>query len=201
MYKKMGKNMYYDGFEVQPGTRLKFGKITEVDLGAGRARVNIPDADITTHMLPVVFPGTNPTSGGGAFSWDLGTNDFVAVLLDANMVDGVILGAVYGGSRQPGSAAAPDKGLKIVFPGGITILQDGTGVVSVATATGMEVKVEPTGITVGSSGDSLAAIIGDLVDAMAAETHLSATPGAPTGPPINLATYLAIKARALLFLK
>ena len=191
----------YDGFELQPGTRLKFGKVTEVDLAAGRARVNIPDADITTHMLPIIFPGTNPTSGGGAFSWDLGTNDFVAVLMDANMTDGVILGAVYGGSRLPGSAAAPEKGLKIVFPGGVTVLQNGSGVISVATTSGMQIKIEPTGITVGSSGDSLASIIGDLVDALVAETHLSAAPGAPTGPPINLAVYSSIKARALLFLK
>lgn len=177
------------------GTRIFFGKISKVDRSTGKATVELPVDGITTHFLPIIYPGTNAASG--AWSTDLKTGDAVAVLLDCNMVDGVILGAYYNQVSQPDAANA--NGFKIKFSS-TSIEHDGSGKLALFAGP-MEVSVKSDGIRVKSGGDSLAAILSDLIDAMALETHLSAPPGSPTGPPVNAASYTLIKTRLLQFLK
>ena len=62
-----------------------------------------------------------------------------------------------------------------------------------------EMEISPTGFAVTKGGESLRTMISDLIDQLVLETHTVTAVGAPTGPPINLAAYQAIKARILLF--
>lgn len=177
------------------GVKLFFGTVAEIDMAKGKAKVVLPEENITTHFMPLIFPGTNPVSG--AWSWDLQTGDAVAVLMSPGMVDGVVIGAYYNAVKQPQAAA--NNGLKISFTGA-AIENDGSGKI-LMTAAPMEVSVKADGIRIKSGGDSLAQILSDLIDAMALETHVSAPPGSPTSPPVNAAAYTAIKTRLNLFLK
>lgn len=166
---------------------LRFGDVVEVDSDAARYRVFFPEDDLVSFPLPHV-----------AFSVDkvkphlpLSVGTQVACLVDG--AEGVILGAVYTDKIKP-TQGLTESDFVVTFDGGGRVAWDGTALkLSLDTA---EVEIGPQGIRIAKAGDSMKNILGELFSAITTMTHLSAAPGAPTGPPINLVTFTTLKTRA-----
>lgn len=76
---------------------LRFGNITEIDAAKGRARVHFEEDDIVSDWLPMVVKSSRENKHE---SWyDVG--DFVACMMDKNVEDGVIVGAIYDDNNAP----------------------------------------------------------------------------------------------------
>ena len=57
------------------------------------------------------------------------------------------------------------------------------------------IKSNQLGVEISRGGESLKLLINDILTQIQAMTHLSAAPGSPTGPPVNIAAFGAIAAR------
>lgn len=80
----------------ESGVTLKFGTVSASR--PGFARVRLPDADnMRTMWLPIAYPKTQDDEC--YWTYDLGEQ--VAVLLDAQGEDGVVLGAIYSDVDTP----------------------------------------------------------------------------------------------------
>jgi phage baseplate assembly protein V len=78
---------------------LKFGNITEFDANTGYARVKFLDDEIVSDWLQVVVKNSLENKYFHAFD----INEQVACLMDENLEDGVILGAIFSESIPPNS--------------------------------------------------------------------------------------------------
>lgn len=80
----------------ESGMTLKFGTVSASR--PGFARVRLPDADnMRTMWLPIAYPKTQDDQ----CYWTYDPGEHVAVLLDAQGEDGVIIGAVFSDSDTP----------------------------------------------------------------------------------------------------
>lgn len=80
----------------ESGVTLKFGTVSASR--PGFARVRLPDADnMRTMWLPIAYPKTQDD----ACYWTYDLGEQVAVLLDAQGEDGVIIGAIYSDVDTP----------------------------------------------------------------------------------------------------
>jgi len=185
---------------------IKFGTITEIDPDTHRVRVDFVEDDILSPWLPVLVARTTEDSFFALPS----IGQHVACHLDENCETGYVAGAIWDAANLPPDAPA-DTVTGAVFRDGTTVKYDseaheltientdaltvtvdaGTAV-TVKTGTS-EVTVEPDGITVKRGGESLSAILSDLITQIMAETHPTAM--GPSGPPLNTAAYNAIKLR------
>lgn len=76
---------------------LRFGNITEIDAAKGLARVSFDEDGIVSDWLPIAVKGSKENKHE---SWyDVG--DFVACMMDNNIEDGVVLGAIYDENNTP----------------------------------------------------------------------------------------------------
>ena len=83
---------------------LRFGFVTAVDAATHRVRVRLPDLDdLETWWLPVLVARTHRDHFEHLFDVD----DHVAVLLDPQGEEGVVLGALYS-ARDPAPGGSPD---------------------------------------------------------------------------------------------
>lgn len=89
--------------EAEAGSaRYKTGIVTAAK--PGFARVQFPDLDgMTSDWLPVVYPRTLKDKA----VWTLDKGEQVACLMDGNMEDGCIIGAIYSDADAP-PAVSPD---------------------------------------------------------------------------------------------
>jgi phage baseplate assembly protein V len=76
---------------------LRFGNVTEIDATKGLARVSFDEDGIVSDWLPIAVKGSKANKHESWF--DVG--DFVACLMDKNIEDGVILGAIYDENNAP----------------------------------------------------------------------------------------------------
>jgi phage baseplate assembly protein V len=84
---------------------LKFGTVSAVDEAAMRVRVRLPELDnLRTQWLPVL---TRKSKNDKDY-WLPDEGEHVAVLLDAQGEDGVVLGAIFSGA-DPVPVASRDK--------------------------------------------------------------------------------------------
>ena len=80
----------------QFGATVKFGTVSASR--PGFARVRLPDCDnMRTMWLPIAYPKTKNDQA----CWTYDAGEQVAVLLDANGEDGVIVGAIYSDTDTP----------------------------------------------------------------------------------------------------
>lgn len=169
-------------------TNLRYGRVSDADYARGLYRMSIEPDGIVSHWLPVV---TSSTVDGMAFS-PLQVGERVAAIFDENVEDGVILGSIYTPRTRP---EGTQHRTFIEFEGKVYAQYD-------ASAEEFEVSNGNTVLTVGqndvtlrSGVETLGGVLGELLDAMIVETHTSAAPGSPTTPPLNAATYAALKTR------
>ena len=166
---------------------LKFGNICDIDAAKGLARVEFDDDGVTSAWLPITVMGTS----GNKYSHAFDVNEHVACLMDDRAEAGVILGAIYSNAELPDAGSA-DK-VSVKFTDGASVEYDrDASKLSVKIGT-TELDITEDGYTVKRGGETLKTILSDLIDAILAETHTTAT--GPTGTPINAATYSAIKNR------
>jgi phage baseplate assembly protein gpV len=135
--------------------------------------------------------------------------------MDEHCENGVVGGAIFSKSKKP-SNGNKDKSY-VKFDDGTTVTYDraahsldikiGSGeyqmkqaIYSVKIGTA-EFKVENDGYTIKTASENLKAIISDLLDGLVALTVTASPGGGPTSPPINLATFTAIKLRLANLLK
>lgn len=171
---------------------LKFGNISEVNHASGLVRVELAEDGIVTKPLSYVRPATRDSK----YYAPPVVGEHVAVHMDADCVDGVVLGAIYAPNVDaPG--ATPGLHLVSFADGGTVDYDETTGTMTVSKGP-VSVVINGNNVTIEKGGDSLGRILSDLIDQLAVETHTS--PNGPTSPPINSAAYTAIKTRLNLFL-
>lgn len=168
---------------------MKFGTICDQDPEKGLVRVLFPDDGITSFWLPVVTPG----SMGNKYFHIFDINEPVVCLMDNRNENGVVLGAIYTAQNAPDGGGADIA--RVVFSDGTAVQYDRAASELSVTIGATEFLITPDGYSIKRASETLFAIINDLITAMVAETHLSAAPGSPTGPPVNLASYTAIQSR------
>lgn len=174
---------------------IKFGIINNTEPATGRVRVHFPDDGITSHWIPVLVSG----SSGNQFFHSFAVNEPVVCLMDLRNEDGVCLGAIYSGSIVPDLPS--DTKTKIKFSDNTVVQYDTSTSTLTVDVSGSKIIASSQGIEVSKGGDSLGDIMSDLMDAMSAETHNVTAIGAPSGPPLNIASYIALKARLNLLLQ
>lgn len=82
---------------------LRFGNITEILPESGYARVTFLDDGIVS--APLQFLTKSALKDKDSFTFDI--NEQVAVLMDENSVEGVILGAIYNDGTKPSEGVSP----------------------------------------------------------------------------------------------
>ena len=168
---------------------LKFGIISSTDNANGKVRVQFDDNDIVSHPLPVLVNGTS-----NKYYHTFDVNEQVACLMDKNLENGVVLGAIYSSSVQPGESSADVA--RVQFSDNTVVSYDrGYSELSATVGTTTFKATASGGFEIKKGGESLKNILTDLVQEIAIETHTSASPGSPTTVPLNAANYLAFVAR------
>lgn len=169
------------------GGIFKYGRVCEVNAATGMVRVEFREDNIVSPWLPIVQPGV---SGDRYFRMHA-VNELVVCLLDDYIESGVVLGGIYDRNNTPDGGNVNS----VEFSDGSLVEFDkATSALTVTTGT-TEITVAAAGIEIKRGGESLKAILTDLLTACETETHTSASPGSPTTPPVNVAVYTAIKTR------
>ena len=144
---------------------IKFGYISQVS-NDGRARVFLPEDNMTTHSLPICYPLVSDIQA----KYTPKVNDHVACLMDQRNERGVIIGSIYDDSNTP-SGVSTDTYL----------LESASGNIKMSSAS-FYLSIENQGIDLSNGGDDLKTILVDFITALESETHLSPA-GGSTGPP------------------
>ena len=169
---------------------IKFGVITEVDESSGMVRVNFPEDGIVSDLIPYVVPGTR----GDKFFFLPAINTHVVCLMDEGLNNGACIGAIYDKNNTPGAGLTADH-FSVKFKDGTEIkFNSATSELSIDLGP-FEVSISATSFNISKAGDSLKTILNDVLTQVQLETHLSAAPGSPTSPPVNIAAYAAIQTR------
>ena len=172
-------------------TMLRFGNIAAADHDKGLYRVEFTADELVSYWLSPVHLTTRAAKPVAPLS----IGEHVACLVDEHCEDGVILGAIYSAADKPEGEAGRTF---LDFLDNVSIEYNGKAFV--ITNNFVEVTVSSSSVTIEKAGDSLGAVLSDLIDAMVLETHPVAAVGSPTSPPLNVAAYSAIKTRLLQFL-
>jgi phage baseplate assembly protein gpV len=181
---------------------IKYGKLTNIDAAKMLGRVFFPDDEITSPWMPFIaathtayiFPAIDSP---------------VATYVDEELESGVILGSYYNETDGPSGPTGRNY-TRIVFPDGSKIEQDSTAKTLTITGVGANALTEIIAgtmvarfgaqkIQLERNGDSLKAIISDLITQLEVLTVVCAAPGSPSTVPVNFAALTAIKTRANLF--
>jgi len=166
---------------------LKFGTVCELQEANGRARVEFEEDGITSAFLPIVFP----SSTADQYRQMPAINAQVACIMDENLEDGAIIGAIYSAAATPSNFESSERG--VIFGDGSKATYK-NGVITIKGAS--KVVIEGAAkVSIKTAFDGLASILSDLMAQLQLETHLSGAPGAPTTPPVNIAAYAALQAR------
>ena len=172
---------------------LRYGTVCDTDYDSGLNRVNLDDDGLVSYWLSPVHLTTRNAKPFAP----LAIGEHVACLFDEALEDGVILGAIYSAKDKPEGNA---NRTFLDFLNNVSVEYDSAAGAFIFTNQTVAVTISDNKVTIEKGADSLGAILSDLIDAMALETHTSAAPGSPTTPPLNAASYVAIKTRLLQFL-
>jgi phage baseplate assembly protein gpV len=174
---------------------LIYGTITKVYPSEGLAVVNFDDRDIASKKLPIIYPRTFKDQ----VSDPMEEGEHVACVMDSNLEDGVILGAMYSQADTPPDGVGADVTMR-KFKDGTVFKYDRTAnEYSIKNGTTEFVFNKNTGFKLKKGSEDLAALINDTLDGIVALTVTASSFGSPTGPPNNLATFEAIKIRVTAF--
>jgi len=166
---------------------IRFGQISEYKASTGYARVQFADLGIVSDYLPVISASTKDITT----EFPIPVGNQVACLMDDQCNAGVILGSVFSDDVQP--VAADENKYQVKFADGLIVNYDKSGKILDLKISGTELKMTENGWTIKTSSESLKAIISDLIDKIMALTVT--TPVGPSGVPINVADFAAIKTR------
>lgn len=97
---------------------LRFGRISDIDIDAGLAKVSFREDKIVSDWMSPIVPKTK----GDSYSWTLEVNQQVACMMDENQIKGVILGSVYSKDFLPVDAG--EDIVSISFNGGDSVRYD-----------------------------------------------------------------------------
>jgi phage baseplate assembly protein gpV len=172
-------------------SQIKFGIISELFPSEGLARVEFQDDNIVSHRLQIIFGAVGSTKV--LILPEIG--EFVACLLDANLENGVILGSLYTGKNKPNFGTK--RGFK--FGDSEVVFDSANNQISIKSSSKIILEAG-TKIEIANTTETLGDVLGDLITAIKAITHTVTAVGAPTGPPINIAQFIAIEARLTTFL-
>jgi len=166
---------------------LRFGNVCDADASRGYVRVELDEDGITTHWLPVVFPGAKLDKH---FAMPA-INEQVVCLMDENCEEGAVIGALYSAVDTPAGFGEGKAG--VIFDDGSRIVYDkATKTLTIKTEAKVVIEAKSL-VSIKTETQSLKAILSDLIDAILAETHPTGT--GPSGTPLNFAQYTAIKTR------
>lgn len=168
---------------------IRYGTISEIQPDTGRVRVRFEEDEFVTAPLPVLFPAT---SGDEYFFLpDEGT--YVAVMLDHDGEDGIVLGAIYTSGNKPSQGAADKTYIK--FKDGTVISYDRSAHKYTVTMNTTTYEISRSGFNIQRGSESLKKIISDTLDGIAQLTVTCASPGSPSTIPVNLVIFQQIKLR------
>lgn len=170
---------------------LEFGIISDVDYAKGLVRVKFPADEIVSSWIPVSIPKTLEDE----YYIMPNVNEHVWAIMDEHCENGVVGGAIYSKDKKPSQGGADKTYVK--FKDGSTIVYDRAAHTYTVTLDTTVYEISRLGFKVKRGTETLKKIISDTLDQIAAITVTCAAPGAPSTPPINLATFTAIKARLL----
>lgn len=190
---------------------IRFGNICDQDPAKGLVRVKFQDDGITSFWLPIIVQGALENKYFHPFA----TNELVACVMDERLENGVVLGAIYSSAAQPDGGSADV--VRVKFKDGNSIQYDtaagellaeiGDSKVTVTTSAATiengdtSLELSPAGHDIKKGGESLYAILNDLMTALLSHTHTSAAPGSPTTPPVPPVDLIAIQTRIPQLLK
>lgn len=177
------------------GCHLKFGIITQVNPSKGLAIVHFDDLDIPSDWLPWISSRT----GNDQENDPLEQNEHVACLMDCNLENGVILGAIYSQRDTPPTESGANKWVKKFQDGTIFSYDKQAHEYSLANGTFSFVINRTGGFNVYKGSENL----GKLVQDLAEECALMTMPvsGSTAGPPTNATNIVNIITRMALFFK
>jgi phage baseplate assembly protein V len=115
---------------------LKFGIIT--DYKKGFARVHFTDLEIVTDFLPILVKH----SLNDKDSYPVEINEHVAVLMDSNMIDGVILGSIPSDVDKPDENEGPGIFRKLFQDGSLIEFNRQTGNLKAFVKGNIQAKAE-----------------------------------------------------------
>ncbi len=160
---------------------LRFGKISDIDVSGGRAKVSFAEDKIVSDWMSMIVPKTN----GDSYSWTLEVNQQVACLMDVNQINGVILGSIY--SKDVVPVDAGEDIVSINFDGGDSVKYNrSTGKMELTASGGVTIngdllvegQVDVTG-AVDAGGDVTAGLLNTSLT-----THTHQVPGIQSGTSI-----------------
>lgn len=169
---------------------LRFGTICDTDHDGGLYRVNLEGDGLVSYWLS---PTHLTTRNAKPFA-PLSIGEHVACLFDEALEDGVIIGAIYSGADEP---RGEEHRTFIDFLNKVSVEYDSNAGAFIFSNQDVTVTIAGDKVTIEKGADSLGTVLSDLLDAMSLETHTAVSLGAPTSPPLNAASYAAIKTRLL----
>lgn len=193
---------------------LKFGTIKEYYPSTGMVSVFFEADDIVTDPMPVIF--TKTKSDKDLYPFDNGEQ--VACLMDEHCEHGVCLGATYSDDIKPDPSFNKDvfgikfnNGDKMIYDRNLKSLTyeiGGNASLNMQADTfdfrAGNMRITGNNTTgkfdFSNGGDSLKAILSDLIDAIDAITVTAPSGGGPTSTPLNSATFTGIATRVTNFL-
>lgn len=161
--------------------KLRFGRISEMDLSKGLARVRFKEDGIVSPWLSIAVPNTKDTK----YSLPMAVNEHVYCIMDENGDTGVIGGAIYSRDSQPelvgGSVGVvfPD-GSKVEFNDG-TLIIEAVGEVNITASPKVTIEgnLEVSGF-IKANGEVTAKATTLNVSL---STHIHPTPSGPSSAP------------------
>jgi len=159
---------------------IRFGLVSEIDYSKGAVRVSISEDGITTRFLPVLTAGAKNDK---TFMLP-NINDQVAILLDADMGRGVVLGAMFTTGNAPTGFSSAISG-RTYSDGAKDTYNKTSGKRTIHGKTKLEIKTDT---------ETLKAVLADLTNAAkgladAAAALTVTTAGVPSTPPNNVASF------------
>jgi phage baseplate assembly protein V len=168
---------------------IKFGFISEIKPEEGRVRVEFKEDEITSGWIPVVVQGSKGNKHFHTF--DVG--EHVACHMDEHCENGVVVGAIYNSEDTPKVQGKDIWGVE--FKDGAQIKYDRAGKeFTLKIGQSQFVVNEAGGFRIKKGGETLYAILNDLLTQLTVETH-TGNLGFPTTPPLNAAAYSGIMTR------
>ncbi len=170
---------------------LKFGIIDQCS--KGKARVKFEDVGIVSALIPITYTDTltNPES------FDLAEGTQVVCLMDHNCEYGAIIGAIYSDEDPVPSGSGSNVWVKKFEDGTVFSYNNTTHEYKIANSTTEFIINRTGGFALNKGGESLKSLISDTLDAITIMTM--PVSGASAGPPVNAASFTAIKARLTAF--
>lgn len=166
---------------------IQFGFVSDVNIELCQVRVQFPALDMISPWLPVIQSATNQNK----FFSVPGINTHVACMMNADLDEGVCIGAIYDTQNQ---ALATDTGITEIQFGDGSIVRHDASPSNISLKVGaLEINVSALGLEIKKGSESLKQILFDVLAELQTEIH--PTPSGPSSPPINAPQYLSIQLR------